>query len=72
MERKVDSAAVFADITKRGALPEEACIHTTEMSKIKTAMRDIKKREDMRWALYTDSLSSMLAIKNRENHPILN
>ena len=27
----------------------------------------------MRWVIYTDLLSSMLAIKNnRENHPILN
>ena len=28
---KVSSAAVFTDITKRGALPEEASIHTVEM-----------------------------------------
>ena len=36
-------------------------------------MREIQKREDMRWLIYTDLLNSMLAIeKNRENHPILN
>ena len=30
-------------------------------------------REDMRWVVYTDSLSPMLVIENkRENHPILN
>ena len=50
------------------ALPVDASIHTTEM----TAMRENKK-EDIRWVIYTDLLSSMLAIEiNRENHPILN
>ena len=38
-----------------------------------TAMREIQKREDMRWVIYTDSLCSMLATQNiRENHSILN
>ena len=41
--RKKVFAAVFADITRRVALSEEASIHTAEM----TAMREIKKREDM-------------------------
>ena len=46
--------------------PEEASIHTA-------AMKEIKEREEIRWVIYTDSLSSMLAIENnRENHPILN
>ena len=40
---KVSFAAVFADITRRGALPEESSIHTAEM----TAMREIQKKEDM-------------------------
>ena len=32
-----------------------------------------KKREEMRWVIYTDLLSSILAIENnRVNHPILN
>ena len=36
-------------------------------------MKEIRGRDDMRWVIYTDSLSSMLAIENnRENHPILN
>ena len=35
-------------------------------------MKYIKER-DMRWVIYTDSLSSIQAIENkRENHPILN
>ena len=43
------------------------------MTTIKIAMRDIQKREDMRWVIYTDLLNSMLVIENnRENHPILN
>ena len=37
IERKVGFAAVFVDITRRRALPEEASIHTEEI----TAMREI-------------------------------
>ena len=37
---------------------EEVSIHTSEM----TTMREIKRRKDMRWVIYTDLLSSMLAI----------
>ena len=40
-------AAVFVDI-RREALPEKVSIHTAEMTAIKTAMREIEKREDMR------------------------
>ena len=62
--RKVDFASVLTDITRRGALPEEVSIHIAEM----TAMREIQKRKNMRWVIYTDSQSSMLAIENnREN-----
>ena len=54
-------------------LPEEASIHTAEITVIKIAMREIQKREDMRWVIYTDSLSSMLAIENnRNNLPLFN
>ena len=42
--RKVGFAAVFMNIIKREALPEEASIHTAEM----TTIREIQKREDMR------------------------
>ena len=53
--------------------PDEASIHTAEITAIKITMREIQKRKDMRWVIYTDSLSSMLVIENnRENHPILN
>ena len=62
--RKVVYAVVYTDTTKRERHPEAASIHTAEM----TAMK-----EDRRWAIYIDSWSSMLAIRNnRENHPILN
>ena len=38
-----------------------------------TAMKEIKEREIIRWVIYTNSLSSMLAIENnRENLPIKN
>ena len=36
--RKVGYVTVFTDATRRGALPEEASIHTAEM----TAMKEIK------------------------------
>ena len=53
--------------------PEEASIHTVEMTSIIIEMREIQKREDMKWVIFTDSLSLMLAIKNnRENHLLLN
>ena len=54
------------------SLPKEASIHSLDMTAIKIVMREIQKREDMRWVMYTDSLCSMLAMKNnRENHPTL-
>ena len=37
--RKVGYTAVFTDTTRRGVLPEEASIHTAEM----TAMKEIKE-----------------------------
>ena len=37
MGRKVDFAVVFTDITRRRALPEEAFIHTAQMTAIKVA-----------------------------------
>ena len=67
--KKIGYAAVFTDTTRRGTLPGEASIHTAEM----TAMKEIKVREDIRWIIYTDSLSSIIPIEsNREIHPILN
>ena len=70
--RKIGFAAVFSDTTRKKALPE-VFIHTAEMTTIKTALKEIKKRKDIRWVIYTLSLSSMLAIENnKENHPILN
>ena len=52
--KKTGFSAVFADITRTGALKEEASIHTAEMTAIKIAMRKIQKREDMIWVIYTD------------------
>ena len=41
--RKVDFAAVFEDITRRGALPEDASSHTDEIKKNKNSNdRDTK------------------------------
>ena len=55
------------DITRREALPEEASIYTVEMIMIKLALKEIPKREDKRWVIYTLSHSSMQSIKcNKE------
>ena len=71
--KKVGLAAVFDDATRRGALSEEASIHTAEMTAIKVALKEIKGRRGDSWVIYTDSQSSMQAIEsNKENHPILN
>ena len=40
-----------------------ASIHTAEM----TEMREMRKREDMRWVIYTDLLNSILAIENNRD-----
>ena len=41
----------YSDTTRRGALPEEASIHTAEMTVIKIAMKKREKREDLRWVM---------------------
>ena len=33
--------------------PEEASIHTAEMKAIKTAMKEVKERDNIRWVIYT-------------------
>ena len=39
-ERKLGFAVVFASITRKRALPEEATIHTAEVTTINTAMKE--------------------------------
>ena len=56
--RKVGFAAVFTDIARRSLHPH----NWNDSNKIE--MRERQKREDMRWVIYTLSLSSMLAIEN--------
>ena len=46
--RYCSSIRKHANITRREALPEEASIHTIEM----TAMKELKEREDIRWVIY--------------------
>ena len=38
--RKGGFAAVFTDTTRRGALPQEASIHTADMTAIKIVMKE--------------------------------
>ena len=59
LERRQSFAAVFTNITRRGALSEEDQIHITKMTAIKIALKEIHKREDKRWVLYTNSQSFM-------------
>ena len=37
--KKVGFAAVFTDITRRGALPEKVSIHTAEITAIEVALK---------------------------------
>ena len=70
-KKNVGFAAVFTNITRRGALPEEAFIHTTKMTAIKIALKEIYKRKDKKLVIYTDSQRSMKSIKyNKKNHLI--
>ena len=55
--RKAGFAAIYVEITRKGAQPEKASIYTAEMTAIKIAMREIEKREDMRWVIYTNLLN---------------
>ena len=59
-------AVVFTDITRREVLPEEASIDMA----IKSALKEINKRNGKRWVIITHTKCSMLY--NKENHPILN
>ena len=68
----VGFASVFTNITTRRALPEVASIHTVEMIAINIALKEIHKREDKRWVIYTDSQGYMQSIEcNKENYPVL-
>ena len=62
--KNVDYAAEFVDIARNRALPEDASIHTVEMSAIKKALKMIHER----YIIYTHSQSSIQSIKyNKEN-----
>ena len=41
----------FLDIIRKETLPDEASIHIIEMTAIKTALREIRKRENQRWVI---------------------
>ena len=62
IRKLVGFAIVFEDTTRRGALPEEASIHTIEIIAIKIALIEIQKR----WVIYTDSQSSIQSIKYKK------
>ena len=69
MGRKVGFAAVFTDINRKGALPEESFIFTTKMIAIKVSLKEIQKREYKIWVIYTYSQSSIHSIEyDKENH----
>ena len=44
MGRKLGFTVVFTVITRDGSLPEEASIHTAEMTAIKVALKAIHKK----------------------------
>ena len=51
--RRVGYADVRTDKTRCGVLPEEVSSHTAEMTAIKTTIKEIKEREDIRWVIYS-------------------
>ena len=53
MLRKLGFSVIFPDITRRVTLPEEASIHTAEITAIKVALKKIHNREDKVWVIYT-------------------
>ena len=56
--------------TRRGALPEEASIHIAEMTVVKIALKEIHKREDKIWIIYTDTQSPMQSIEYNKKSTI--
>ena len=66
--KKVNFAAVFTDLTRKGALSEKSFINKAEIT-IKKALKEIHKRG----VIYTLCQSSMQSIEcNKENLSILN
>ena len=63
MGKKVAFAMVFTDNSNWRALSEEASIHTTEITAIKEALKELHKREDIRLMIYKDSQSSLQSIE---------
>ena len=69
----VGFAAVFIDIIRRRALSEEASIHTAKMTGIKKALKEVYKREDKGWEIYTHSWSFYAVHQiQQKNYPISN
>ena len=64
MERKEGFAVVFTDITRKGAIPEEASIHTAEMTAINVALMELHKKKDKRWVLYIHTLRALCSPLN--------
>ena len=51
-------------------LPEEDSIHIAEMTAIKVTLKEIHKKVDKRWVIFTDSQSFVqFSEYNKENHP---
>ena len=55
--KKISFAIIFADTTRRGALPKEASIR--KMTAIIIEWKKVHEREDKRWIMYTDFQNSM-------------
>ena len=60
IRRSIGFTTILIDFTRKGAPPEEAAIHTAELTVIKVALKEIHKREDKRWII--SRLSELYAI----------
>ena len=71
MRRNVDFAGVFTDITRKGALPEEATIPTAKMTEVKVSLKVIHKWKDKTCVIYTDHWNSMQSTENNKENSLI-
>ena len=50
---KLGFAVLFTDISRKIVLPEESSIQTVKMTEVKIVLKEIHKRKDNRWVMYT-------------------
>ena len=72
-DEKVASAAVSVEGTQKSVrLPDTSSIYTAELRALLLALEIIESSEKKHFVIFSDSLSTMQALKNRNpNHPLI-